>query len=132
MTPLIFAAALVAATPECAARIADARPAIDHANGDWLRAMRAGDAASIAAAYADDGVFVTRDGQAAKGREAVEALFVSGSGASITGGGIVSQGLACGEAGLVYEWGQGEIRTRAADGAEALALHLHPDLAEPV
>ncbi|MFN4176946.1 YybH family protein [Phenylobacterium sp.] len=118
IAPLLLAAVVAAASPECAALAEDARPAIDHANGDWLRAMQAGDAASIAAAYAADGVFVLGDGTVAKGPAEVQAVFAGVPSASIAGGGIYSQGLACGDGGLVYEWGLGEIVARGPDGRE--------------
>lgn len=121
MLTLLAAAALATASPDCAARVAEAQPAIDHANGDWLRAMRAGDAAAIAAAYAEDGVFVLADGRAVHGRAAVQALYAAsaGAGAAIVGGGIESLGVACGDGDLLYEWGHGRVRTRGPDGAEA-------------
>lgn len=118
----MFAAALAAADPACAAKIAAARPAIEHANGDWVRAMKAGDAAAIAEAYADDGVFVLPDGTTFKGRAAVEALYKArtrtAAAASIAGGGIESQGIVCGGDEMLYEWGQGVLRTRTPEGGE--------------
>jgi len=115
---LLLAAVVAAASPDCAVLVEEARPAIDHANGDWLRAMQAGDAASIAAAYAEDGVFILRDGTIAKGRAEVQAVFAGVPSASIAGGGIDSLGLACGDGGLIYEWGRGEIVARGPDGQE--------------
>ena len=117
--PLIAAVALSVATPECAARVADARPAIEHANGDLLRAMNAGDAAAIAAPYADDGLFVLPDGEILRGRAAVEAFYAAHEGRTPISGGITTQGVACGDDGMLYEWGEGEIRTLRPDGAEA-------------
>lgn len=115
---LILAAVLATATPDCAARVAEAQAAIDHANTDWLRALKAGDAAAIAAAYADDGVFVTGDGRVLVGRPAVQALYAERTAAPLVGGGIVSQGLACAGDDLIYEWGEGEVRRRDAAGRE--------------
>lgn len=117
----LLAAAVAAADPACAAQIASAKPAIEHANGDWIRAMKVRDAAAIAAAYADDSIFVLPDGRAVKGRAAVEALYAATPGAaaaSITGGGIETQGLACSGDGLIYEWGRGVVRQRGQDGQE--------------
>ena len=117
---LALAAAVAATPPDCAALVASARPAIDHANADWIRALKAADAAAIAAAYADDGLFVLPDGAVVKGRAAVEALYARGRAAAarISGGGIESQGTACGEGGLIFEWGRGTLRVRGADGRE--------------
>jgi ketosteroid isomerase-like protein len=74
----------------------------------------------LAAAYADDGVFVLPDGGVVKGRAAVRGIYAASEagGGKITGGGIESQGLACGGPGLVYEWGRGTVRTLGADGRE--------------
>jgi ketosteroid isomerase-like protein len=83
--------------------------------------MKARDAAAIAAAYADDGVFVLADGTQVKGRAAVEALYAkttAAAAASITGGGIAPDGTACNGQGLIYEWGEAELRTKGPDGAE--------------
>jgi uncharacterized protein (TIGR02246 family) len=117
---LALAAAVATAQPSCEALTRAARPAIEHANADWVRAMQAGDAAAIAAAYADDGLFVLPDGAVAKGRAAVEALYARGraNAARIVGGGIESQGTACGDGGLIFEWGRGALRVRGADGRE--------------
>ena len=119
LLPLLFFAGLAAAQPDCAALVESARPAIERANGDWIRALKARDAAATAAAYAEDGLFVLPDGAVVKGRAAVQTLYAasSKSAASITGGGIDSQGTACGD-GLVYEWGVGVLRTRGPDGVE--------------
>jgi ketosteroid isomerase-like protein len=116
---LALAAAL--AQPDCEALKASARPTIEHANGDWVRAMRAGDSDAIAAAYADDGLFVTPDGAVVAGRAAVRDLYAAGAkdASGIAGGGIESEGLACGAAGLLYEWGRGWLKLRRPDGRDA-------------
>ncbi|WP_296599058.1 DUF4440 domain-containing protein [Phenylobacterium sp.] len=111
-----LAAALSTAPPDCATLQRSARPAIGRANRDWPRAIQAGDAAAIAAAYADDGILVAADGAVVRGREAVRALYAGAPPAA--GGRIRSLGLACGGGGLLYEWGVGTIRTLGADGRE--------------
>ena len=115
----LLAAAVATPRPDCAALVASARPAIEHANGDWVRALKARDAAAIAAAYADDGVFVLADGSLVKGRAAVEALYArnGAAAASIVGGGITTEGVACSDDGLIYEWGDGRLAQKGADGA---------------
>jgi uncharacterized protein (TIGR02246 family) len=119
MLTLFAAAAVATADPACAARVAEAQPAIDHANHDWLRAMKAGDAAAIAAAYAEDGLFVLPDGQVLRGRAAVQAFYAAaGKRSALAGGGISTLGLACADRDLVHEWGEGEVRTVGDDGAE--------------
>jgi uncharacterized protein (TIGR02246 family) len=116
---LLLAAAAASAQPDCAARIAAARPAIDQANDDWIRAMKAHDAPALAAAYADDGLFILPDGSVIRGRSAVEALYAkSTASAVVTGGAIRSLGTACSAEGLVYEWGEGVLRVRGAGGEE--------------
>jgi uncharacterized protein (TIGR02246 family) len=117
LTIVALAAALT--QPGCAALKASARPTIDHANGDWVRALKAGDAAAIAAAYADDGLFVQPDGSVVVGRDKVRDLYAASAGrrASIVDGGIQTQGLSCGGSDLLYEWGRGWLRVRGTDGA---------------
>jgi uncharacterized protein (TIGR02246 family) len=113
----VFAAAVALTPPQCAALRAAAAPAIDEANADWFRALKAGDAEALAAAYADDGVFIGPDGVAVTGRAAVRDLYAARKGGgALLAGGIESQGRACGGEGLVYEWGRGWLRMRGADG----------------
>jgi len=119
---LLLAASVAAAPPpDCPSLIASAWPYIEHANDDWVRAMKARDAAAIAAAYADDGVFVLGDGTEVKGRAAVAALYAKSSAAaaaSIAGGGIAPDDMACNSQGLIYEWGEAQLFLKGADGAE--------------
>lgn len=72
LASIAFAAALAQA--DCEALKAGARAAIEHANGDFVRALKARDAGAIAAAYADDGMFVLPDGRVVAGRSAVRDL----------------------------------------------------------
>jgi uncharacterized protein (TIGR02246 family) len=51
---------------------------VQKANAEWAEAMKTGDAAVIAAPYADDAVFVLSDGQTLRGRAAIEALYRDG------------------------------------------------------
>jgi ketosteroid isomerase-like protein len=115
-----------AAGPSCEASLASARPAIEHANGDWIRALRAGDAAALAEAYADDGVFVLPDGRSVNGREAVRALYAAraAKAAQIVDGGIHSLGQACGSGGLVYEWGEAKCEPGPPKGRSFRAAVL--------
>src|SRR4051812_44114818 len=111
---LLLAPALAAARPDRAAPGAPPPPAPQPAHSDWIRALKARDAAAIAEAYAEDGLFVLPDGSVVKGRAAVQQLYAgqAKAAASITGGGIDSQGTACSADGLIYEWGQGTLRLR--------------------
>jgi len=107
------AAAVAQSSPEPAAV-----RAIERANAEWLPAIQAGDAARIAAPYAEDGVFVLPDGSKVSGRKAVEAMYArrSSSGSRIVDGGITSCGRLASAPGLVLEWGYGRATARAADG----------------
>jgi uncharacterized protein (TIGR02246 family) len=102
----------------CSALKAAAKPAIEKANSQFIRQLQAGDAAAIAEAYADDGLFIGPDGATLKGKAAVRDLYAASIArrASIVGGGIKTEGEACSDDGMVYEWGQGSVSTRGADG----------------
>jgi uncharacterized protein (TIGR02246 family) len=50
---------------------------VKKANDDWVEAMKTGDAAAIAAAYADDAVFIGIDGTCLQGRAAIEKLYAT-------------------------------------------------------
>jgi uncharacterized protein (TIGR02246 family) len=49
--------------------------AIEKANSEWAEAMKTGDAATIAAPYADDAVFVGFDGACIRGRSEIEKMY---------------------------------------------------------
>jgi uncharacterized protein (TIGR02246 family) len=88
--------------------IASARQAIETANSGWVSQMERGDAAAVAAAYADDGVLVTSSGNAVRGRSAIAAFYraeIARAG-RITGGGLVQEGVTV-SGGMIYEWGHG-------------------------
>ena len=88
--------------------IASARSAIDAANSGWLPAMERGDAAAVAAAYADDGVLLTSKGAAFRGRAAIAARYrdeLEHMG-RVVGGGLVQEGVTV-SGGMIYEWGHG-------------------------
>lgn len=110
--PVLTAAAQPPVEPE-------AVRAIERANAEWLPAIKAGDAARIAAPYAQNGVFVLPDGSSIKGREAVEAMYArrSTGGAQIVDGGISGCGRLASAPGQVLEWGYGRATVRATDGS---------------
>ena len=105
------------------ADIAAARPTIDHANADWLPAMKAGDAARVAADYADDGVFVLPNGQAIVGRPAITEFYRKqlAGGRKILSGGIHQDGLGEAAGGLIVEWGHGGSTSVDAAGKQTSA-----------
>src|SRR5262245_50574226 len=49
--------------------------AVEKANSEWAAAMKTGDAAIIAAPYAEDAVFVGIDGSCVKGRSEIEKMY---------------------------------------------------------
>jgi uncharacterized protein (TIGR02246 family) len=111
------AATLPAAAPDPVTLIGSARPAIESANSGWLPAMERGDAATVAAAYAEDGVLIAANGTAIRGRAAIAARYRAelASIGQITGGGLVQEGVTV-SGGLIYEWGHGWLTTRQKDG----------------
>jgi len=109
--------AAAAAGIDTAALLASARPEIDAANAAWLPGLRRHDAAAIVAAYADSGVFVTAQGEAIRGREAIAAMYASRFPllGAVVGGDVVQEGLAV-VGDRIYEWGHAtvELAGRAA------------------
>jgi ketosteroid isomerase-like protein len=119
-------AAQAGPTPErtsfdTAAVLASARPDIEAANAAWIPGLRRRDAASIVAAYADSGIFVSPDGTVVRGRAAVAAMYAARFPRlrEIRAGAVVQDGLAAAGPALVYEWGHAwlEMAPAAAGGA---------------
>lgn len=106
-----------ASAPDPVAVIASARQAIEAANADWLPAMERGDAAAVAAAYASDGVLITSNGTAIRGRSAIAARYQAeiATLGRVTGGGLVQEGVTV-SGGLIYEWGHGWLAFSRKDG----------------
>jgi len=104
-----------AATP--AQEIADAKVAIDAANGEWPAAMRMRDAARIAAPYADDGLFIAPDGEVVRGRSAIERMLADylATADRLVSATIRSDGLQY-SGGSIIEWGHGEVSREGKDG----------------
>ncbi len=103
--------------------LSEAKPVIEAANADWAPAMRARDAARVAAAYAEDGVYVGPDGSVVVGRAAFEASL-RGKLASmppVTGGSITQDGLQSIQPGLIYEWGHGALELTTPSGEKRLS-----------
>lgn len=116
----------VSATPTASADpitiIASARQAIEAANTGWLPAMERGDAASVAAAYAVDGVLITSKGNAIRGRAAIAALYRTElvQLGQVIDGGLVQEGVTV-SGGLVYEWGHGWLAFRQRGGTRKVS-----------
>lgn len=91
--------------------LAEARPAIEAANADWVPAMKRKDAKAIASAYAVDGVLVAPSGKAIQGRDAVEKFYGERmqAGFRFVSGGIAQDGVVLVAGPMIYEWGHAEI-----------------------
>lgn len=89
--------------------LSSARHDIDEANAAWFPALQRRDAAAIAAAYADSGLFIGPDGSVVRGREAVARMYVARLARMprALAGGIVQGGMAAAGADTIYEWGSG-------------------------
>jgi uncharacterized protein (TIGR02246 family) len=96
-------------------RSADSRdPKLDRAvrkaNSDWETAVKIGDAAAIAAPYADDAVFVLVNGTCIHGRAEIEKMYRAGFEARgvVASARIHSKELIV-DGDLAYESGYGEV-----------------------
>ena len=94
--------------------IASARPTIEAVNAEWVGAMKAGDAARVASAYAPDAVFITADRQLVAGHDAIRTLIAQrlSSGLTIVSGGLKQKGLTDLGPGLLLEWGERDVQDR--------------------
>lgn len=95
--------------------IASARDTIEAANSRWLPAMERGDAAAVASDYADDGVLLTANGTALRGRAAIAARYRAelAEMGQVVGGGLTQEGVTV-SGGMVYEWGHGWLAFQKA------------------
>lgn len=92
--------------------IASASNAIEAANTSWLPEMERGDAAAVAAVYADDGVLLTSQGAVFLGRAAIAARYRAAlvKMGRVVGGRLVQEGVTV-SGGMIYEWGHGWLAT---------------------
>ena len=84
--------------------------AVRKANSDWEAAVKTGDAAAIAAPYADDAVFILADGTCIHGRAEIEKMYRTGfedRGVAASAR-IYSKKLVV-DGDLAYESGYGEV-----------------------
>lgn len=90
--------------------MASARGMIDSANAAWLAAMRRQDVAAIVAPYADSAVFVTPSGASVTGRGAIAQLMRErfAHNGPISGGTIHQDGLTA-QGPYIYEWGHATV-----------------------
>jgi uncharacterized protein (TIGR02246 family) len=103
---------------DTAAILATARPDIDAANSAWLPGLQHRNAAMIAAAYADSGLFIAGDGTVTRGRDAVARLYAARFPhlRTIRGGGVVHDGLTVLSPTRIVEWGHAWLEMDPAQG----------------
>jgi len=84
--------------------------AVRKANEEWMAAVKTGDAATIAAPYADDAVFIMVDGTCIRGRAEIEKMYRERfeRGGVAASARIDSKKLVI-DGDLAYESGYGEI-----------------------
>jgi uncharacterized protein (TIGR02246 family) len=84
--------------------------AVRKANEEWVAAVKSGDAATIAAPYADDAVFILADGTCVRGRAEIEKMYRAGfeRAGVASSARIVSKRLVV-DGDLAYESGYGEV-----------------------
>ena len=94
---------------DTAAILASARPEIEAANAAWLPGLKQRDAKSIAAPYADSGLFIAGNGAVTRGRDAVARMYEARFPKlrPIRAGGIAQDGLAVLAPTRILEWGRG-------------------------
>ena len=94
---------------DTAAILASARPEIEAANAAWLPGLKQHDAKSIAAPYADSGLFIAGNGAVTRGRDAVARMYEARFPKlrPIRAGGIAQDGLAVLAPTRIIEWGRG-------------------------
>lgn len=110
-------ASMYAAGQDPVTLIASARQAIETANSGWVPELKRGDAAAVAAAYAQNGILITSNGIAIRGRSAIAARYraeIARMG-QVIGGGLVQEGVTV-SGGMIYEWGHGWLAFRQKDG----------------
>ena len=111
------------ATLDTAAILASARPEIDAANAAWFPGLQRRDAAAIAAAYADSGLFIAGDGTVTRGRAAITRMYVERVQRMrpIRAGGVVQDGLTVLGPTRILEWGHGWLELAPErEGAPAI------------
>ena len=123
LVTLVLAPALLAQAPsqstaardtgrvrlDTAVILASARPEIEAANAAWLPGLRHHDAKSIAAPYADSGLFIAGNGTVTRGRDAVARMYEARFPKlrPIRAGGIAQDGLTVLAPTRIVEWGRG-------------------------
>ena len=107
------------AASTAAAQASSALPTIDHADSEWIGAMRSRNVERIVEPYDRDGMFVTATGNVVRGRDSIAALYRRRLNAikRISDGAIVRDGVQAVSDSLVYEWGHGGMTFTDTSGA---------------
>ena len=110
----------VTETMNAASILASARADIDAANAAWLPGLRNRDAQSIAAAYADDGLFIAPDGTVTRGRAAIIEMYNSRFPhlREILSGDVVQDGVVAAAPDVIYEWGHAWLEMAPAESGQ--------------
>ena len=89
----------------------DARATIEAANTGWIPALKKHDADAVAAAYAEDGVFVTATGDMVKGRGAIAQMMRDRftQMGEVVSGSLIQDGLTR-QGSFIYEWGHADLQ----------------------
>lgn len=97
-----------------------AMTAIVAADSEWLDAMRQHNAARIVAPYDEQGVFITGNGTAIRGRDLIADLYRTRfhNIVRVLSGGIVQEGTRAVNDSLVIEWGHGGMTYTDSTAAE--------------
>lgn len=108
---------LFAAGAACATELDEVRARVEAVNQDWVKAIQAGDFHRSVEPYAEDAIFITRDGKIMVGPAAIEeAARTRGKSAKLLDGTLQTDQLqAVGS--LYYEYGHGALRWQLPDGS---------------
>jgi len=105
--PARFGHPALAQSIDSAAVLASAHPDIDAANRAWVPGLRQRNAALLASAYADSGLFIAPNGAVIRGRAAIARMYEARFPGlrTIRQGAVMQDGLVVVSADCVYEWG---------------------------
>ena len=123
---------LAGASAASADSVADATPAIDHFNADWIQAVRVHDLKRLIMPYAPDAVYLKADGSTVSGQNAIRTMLAADH-RKVIDSGIDSQGRTAATPDDVYEWGTAytvvEIspgKTKRGEGRYISIWHRYP------
>ena len=114
--PLILFGLIATAGAAAATELDEVRARVEAVNEDWVKAIQAGDFHRSVQAYAEDAIFVARDGKIMTGPAAIEEAARARSGARLLDGALETDGLQA-QGALYYEWGHSTLRWQQPDGS---------------